>query len=176
MPAMPPGRRRAAAAAGRAILFAAAALALCVCCDGGSEEGRSPRQRGGWAQAAQELLARPGAPPTLAEANLTVAGLLRHLAPAITRGFVPHTLAGEGPPPAPHPQSKYSLPAQHILPPTAHCQGCESLSRLPSVLNHTPFLGAVYGVDDSGVPNGAPSEAALEAPQAQNCSYADKQV
>ncbi|KAJ1474891.1 hypothetical protein T484DRAFT_1830544 [Baffinella frigidus] len=109
MPAMPPGRRRAAAAAGRAILFAAAALALCVCCDGGSEEGRSPRQRGGWAQAAQELLARPGAPPTLAEANLTVAG-------------------------------------------------------------------AVYGVDDSGVPNGAPSEAALEAPQAQNCSYADKQV
>jgi hypothetical protein len=97
---MLPVRRSAVPSAWR-IIFAAAALAMCLFCDGGRQEGQASRQRGGWAQAAQELLARPGAPPALAEVNLTVEGLLRHLAPAITRGFVPHTLAGGVPPPPP---------------------------------------------------------------------------
>ena len=172
---MLPGRRSAAAAAGRT-LFAAAALAMCLFCDGGSKEGRASRQRGGWAQAAQDLLARPGLPPALAEVNLTVEGLLRHLAPAITRGFVPHTLAGGVPPTPPCPHKKSSLSAHHILPPTVHCQGLESHSRWPNALLLQPFSGVVYGVDESGAPDGAPSEAALEEPKAENCSYVDKQV
>jgi hypothetical protein len=72
--------------------FVAVLLAATLfCCDADGDD--TGRRRGGWAEAAGDLLAKPGLPPSLAEQNLTMAELLQHVAPTLTWGFVPRTLA-----------------------------------------------------------------------------------